>query len=110
VGTCSWREIRPAELKPGRFRHGASVPFAVKMVTNSRARLLRLMRGVSKTAAKGEVHDLSHASRVLLGRYMGLMRYLKPRQKALVRKIREAKGVRAAIAKARKLAQPRAYH
>ena len=46
-----------------------------------------------------------HAARVLLGRYMGLMRYLKPRQKARVRKIREAKGVRAAIAKARKLAQ-----
>ena len=45
-----------------------------------------------------------HASRVLLGRYMGLMRYLKPRQKAHVGRIREAKGVRAAIAKARKLA------
>ncbi len=45
------------------------------------------------------------AARVLLGRYMGLMRYLKPRQKAQVRKIREAKGVRAAIQRARTLAQ-----
>ncbi len=40
---------------------------------------------------------------VLQDRYMGLMRHLKPRQKAEVRKIREAKGVRAAIARARRL-------
>jgi len=33
------------------------------------------------------------------------MRQLKPRQKAQVRKIRQTKGVRAAIAKARKFAQ-----
>jgi len=36
---------------------------------------------------------------------MGYVRQLKPRQKAQVRKIREAKGVRAAIARARWLAQ-----
>jgi hypothetical protein len=41
---------------------------------------------------------------VLQGRYMGYMRQLKPRQKARVRKIREAKGVRAAIVRARALA------
>jgi hypothetical protein len=35
---------------------------------------------------------------------MGYMRQLKPRQKALVRKVREAQGVRAAIAKAARLA------
>ncbi len=44
------------------------------------------------------------ASLVLQGRYMGFVRQLKPRQKAQVRKIREAKGVRAAIQKARELA------
>ena len=44
-----------------------------------------------------------HAARVLLGRYMGLMRYLKPRQKAQVRRIREAKGVKAAIQRAREM-------
>ena len=43
----------------------------------------------------------ARASMVLQGRYMGYMRQLKPRQKAQVRKIREAKGVRAAIVKAR---------
>ncbi len=45
----------------------------------------------------------ARASLVLLGRYMGYMRQLKPRQKALVRKIKETKGVRAAIVKAKKL-------
>lgn len=46
----------------------------------------------------------TRASMVLQGRYMGFMRQLKPRQKAQVSKIRETKGVRAAIAKARRLA------
>ncbi len=36
---------------------------------------------------------------------MGYMRQLKPRQKALVRKIKESKGVRAAIATARRMAR-----
>ena len=46
----------------------------------------------------------ARASLVLQGRYMGFMRQLKPRQKAQVRKIREAKGVKAAIARAKGLA------
>ena len=46
----------------------------------------------------------ARASMVLQGRYMGYMRQLKPRQKALVRKIREAKGVKAAIVRAKQLA------
>jgi len=47
----------------------------------------------------------ARASRVLQGRYIGYIRHLKPRQKAQVRKIRETKGVRAAIARARGLSQ-----
>jgi hypothetical protein len=43
-------------------------------------------------------------SLALQGRYMGYMRQMKPKQKAGVRKVREAKGVRAAIALARRLA------
>ena len=43
----------------------------------------------------------ARASLVLQGRYMGYMRQLKPRQKAQVRKIREAKGVRMAIVRAK---------
>lgn len=42
---------------------------------------------------------------VLQGRYMGYMRQLKPRQKAQVRMVKETKGVRAAIARAKSLAQ-----
>src|SRR5437867_10443915 len=40
----------------------------------------------------------------LQGAYMGSMRGLKPRQRAQVKKIRAAKGVRAAIAAARRMA------
>lgn len=40
----------------------------------------------------------------LHGRYMGYIRQLKPRAKAQVRALRASKGLRAAIAKARKLA------
>src|SRR5260221_1680050 len=47
----------------------------------------------------------AHASLVLQGRYMGFMRQLKPRQKAQVRRIKEAKGVRVAIARAKSLSQ-----
>jgi predicted trehalose synthase len=43
----------------------------------------------------------------LQGRYMGHMRQLRPRQKALVRAQREAKGLHAAIALARRLAKIR---
>jgi hypothetical protein len=45
------------------------------------------------------------AALVLQGRYMGFMRQLKPRQKIQVRKVKETRGVRPAIATARKLAQ-----
>jgi|SRR5712675_637828 len=44
----------------------------------------------------------ARASLVLQGRYMGYMRRLKPRQRAQVRKVKEARGVRAAIARARR--------
>jgi len=39
----------------------------------------------------------------LQGQYMGYMRKLKPRQKAVVKALREKKGIRAGIAAARKL-------
>ena len=45
----------------------------------------------------------ARASMVLQGRYMGYMRQLKPRQKAQVRKVREATGVRSAISTARQM-------
>jgi len=51
--------------------------------------------------------NLSPARRRALklhGQYMGYIRQLKPRAKAQVRALRASKGVKAAIAKARKLA------
>ncbi len=56
-----------------------------------------------RTGRRRRLSPKVHAARVLLGRYMGLMRHLKPRQKAQVRKIREAKGARAAIQRAQEL-------
>ena len=73
--------------------------------------LTRLSRQVAATANPGgngrsrpRLSPKVRASLVLQGRYMGYVRQLKPRQKAQVRKIREAKGVRAAITRARELA------
>ena len=63
-------------------------------------------------APKGDVRSRprlsakARASMVLQGRYMGYMRQLKPRQKAQVRKIREANGMRAAIQRARAFTRP----
>jgi hypothetical protein len=47
----------------------------------------------------------ARASLILQGRYIGYMRHLKPRQKAQVRRIREVKGVKVAIARAREIAR-----
>jgi len=58
-------------------------------------------RRKSRAGSRKPLSSKARASLVLQGRYMGLMRQLKPRQKAQVRKIREAKGVRAAIARAK---------
>ena len=45
------------------------------------------------------------ATMVFRGHYMGFMRQLKPREKAQVRKIRESRGRRVAIAMARALSE-----
>jgi hypothetical protein len=65
------------------------------------------MNGVPKENGRSRprLSAKARASLVLQGRYMGYMRQLKPRQKAQVRKMREAKGVRSAIARARELSQ-----
>ena len=61
------------------------------------------------SSRRGRTLKLSSARRAALklqGRYMGYLRGLKPRQKARVKTFRAAKGVRAAISLARKLAKP----
>jgi hypothetical protein len=64
------------------------------------------MNGVSKGNGRirPRLSPKGRASLVLQGRYMGYMRQLKPRQKAQVRKVKEVKGVRAAIRAAKDLA------
>ncbi len=58
-----------------------------------------------RTVRKSRVlSDKARASLRLHGRYMGYMRQLKPKQKTKIRKLRDTKGVRVAIAKARRLA------
>jgi hypothetical protein len=59
--------------------------------------------GSRKENGRSRLTAKARASLVLQGRYIGYLRHLKPRQKAQVRKIREAQGVRAAIARARRL-------
>jgi hypothetical protein len=57
-----------------------------------------------RPASRKPLSAKARASLVLQGRYLGYVRQLKPRQKEQVRKIREVKGVRVAIARARQLA------
>ena len=63
------------------------------------------MRKRKASRRRSRLSAKARASLKLRGRYMGLMKNLKRAQKAQVRKIKEATGFRAAIAKARKLAR-----
>ena len=63
--------------------------------------------GVTKNASARRKPRLSAQQRAALklqGKYMGTMRGLKPAQRVKVKKIRAAKGIKAAIAIATKLA------
>ncbi len=62
-------------------------------------------RSKPRAASRKPLSAKARASLRLQGRCMGYMRQLKPRQKAQVRRIKETKGVRMAIAKARRLLQ-----
>ena len=63
------------------------------------------LKGSRKENGRSRLTAKARASLVLQGRYIGYLRHLKPRQKAQVRKIRETRGVTAAIARARELAR-----
>src|SRR2546422_9489959 len=75
-----------------------------------RAPLVPLVIQNGRKAGKQRSHPRlstkARASLVLQGRYTGYVRQLKPRQKVQVRKLRQAKGVRTAILKAREMAAP----
>ena len=57
-----------------------------------------------RVASRKPLSAKARASLVRQGRYMGYMRQLKPRQKAQVRRIKETRGVRAAISRAKLMA------
>ena len=65
----------------------------------------RIERRKPRARTRRPLSTKARASLKLQGRYMGYMRQLKPRQKAQVRKIKETKGVKAAISKAKRLSE-----
>ena len=86
-----------------------------KQIATARRSLKSLDRSLQKLTAmvgsessgnssRRRLSPKGRASLVLQGRYMGFMRQLQPKQKAQVKKIRETRGTRAAIARARQLA------
>jgi len=88
-----------------------SLRHSLKTLERSFRRLAPMLSAASMNTAPEEngrsrprLSAKARTSMVLQGRYMGYMRQLKPRQKAQVRRIREKKGVRVAIVRARVLA------
>jgi len=83
---------------------------AVRALAGSLRRLVPLLTAAATNGTQPErprrrprLSAKARASLVLQGRYMGYIRQLKPRQKAQVRKVKDAKGVRVAILRARAL-------
>jgi len=95
-------------------REIATLRRSLRAVDRSLRRLAPKLRAAGNGRANGKAGhparklNLSPKRRAQLklqGQYMGYLRNLKPRRRSQVRKIREAKGMRAAIAKAREIAQ-----
>ena len=94
-------------------RHARAIRRALTAIDRSLGRLVALTneggRGaVSERAATTRTLELSPKRRAQLklqGQYIGLIRNLKPAQKAKVKALRVKKGMRAAIAMARRLAR-----
>ena len=87
---------------------------SLRTLNDSLRRLAPLLTAAVLNGAQAEkprrrprISRKARASLVLQGRYMGYMRQLKPMQKVQVRRVKEARGVRAAIARARKVAASR---
>ena len=94
-------------------RELASARRSLGALEHSLARLAAQVRDISRSNSAGAVAKPRRKVRLsparltalrLHGRYLGCIRQLKPRQRAMVRSLRAKKGVRAAIARARRLA------
>jgi len=85
---------------------------SLKVMNRSLRRLAPMLSAAASTngapntngRSRPRLSSKARVSMVLQGRYMGYMRQLKPRQKAQVRKVRKARGVKVAIGMARELA------
>jgi hypothetical protein len=94
-GTALAREIR-------------SIRAALRQLQRSFDRLVPVLTATTPTVGTGRrklrITPARRAALKLQGRYLGFMRQLKPAQKAKVKKIKAAKGIRVAIAAAKRLA------
>lgn len=77
---------------------------ALRSIERKLSKVMSTSGRVSTRRGRRRLSPKTRAALVLQGRYMGYMRQLKPKHKARVRRIRELKGVRVAISKARALA------
>ena len=100
---------RPRRMSVGRDVQ--AIQRSLGSIARALARLAPVLEaavgGTAKPSTRGRKLRLSPARRSALklqGRYMGYLRALKPRQKARVKALRAAKGVRPAIRLAKKLA------
>jgi hypothetical protein len=86
-----------------------SIPTALRQLLRSFDRLAPALADAGTSNEKRphrklRITSARRAALKLQGQYMGYMRALKPAQKAKVKNIRAAKGIRAGIAAARRLA------
>ena len=87
-------------------RELASARRSLRALELSLARLATQVRDISRSnsaRAGRKPHPARLKALRLHGRYIGYLRHLKPRQKAEVRALRERRGVKASIARARRL-------
>ena len=103
--------MRPTD-QPLLSREIAAVRRSLTALDKSLARLATQARksgrsavtSVDRPARRIRLSAARRSALQLHGRYMGYVRQLKPRAKAQVKALRASKGLKAAIAKARKLA------
>ncbi len=95
-------------------RHVQAIRTSARAISRALRQLDRPLRDLINAGATGartnhratpKISPRRRAALKLQGRYIGHIRVLKPRQKAQVRSVRASKGVKAAIALAKRLSR-----
>jgi hypothetical protein len=97
---------RPRGLATKQIRSIRKSLLAIERALLQLAPILRAKaagRPVARSRRKVTITPQRRAALKLQGRYMGYMRQLPPRKKALVKAVKEKKGIAAAIAAAKRL-------